>query len=225
MKTGKEYIANATLAKDENKIRKQQSDLSEFCNLLNRLFAEFVKNGYIGLKDITVEMMRAAAKFDAEPIVKAVTDMYAKEASRIKYERAKRDFLKGSSDAEREISAAIEKYKIYYEKSALKFYKPQDGLLWRLKYLTLQNGYISFDGSKLIEDNTYNILSEKQADFLNRAKSLYEQIISFNKECEELSGGTVSCVSYAMATDAIITVNEAGGFIFDASLSSSMDFD
>lgn len=43
METGKEYIANATLAKDENKIRKQQSDLSEFCNLLNRLFAEFVK--------------------------------------------------------------------------------------------------------------------------------------------------------------------------------------
>ena len=69
------------------------------------------------------------------------------------------------------------------------------------------------------------MISEKQADFLNRAKSLYEQIISFNKECKELSDGIVSGVSFAMVADAIITINEAGDFIFDASLSTSMDFD
>lgn len=206
MEIMKEFTTNAVLAKDEITIKNSQSDLSEFCNLLNRLFADLIKGGFIGLNDITREMMLAAANFNAEPIIRAVSDKYEKEANRIKYERAKRDFIAGNEKAAANIKAIVKQSRDYYEKHALKFYKPQDGGLWRLKYLTLRDGHISFDNSKLIADNASSIVNEAQADFLNRAKSLYEQIAAFNKERKELSSGTVSgiygfCIAHQYEND------------------------
>lgn len=224
--TNKEFAINTPLAKDDAKISKQLADLTEFCKLLNGLFADFVKSGIIGLSDITPEMVKAAAYFDAKPIAEAVADKYNKEAGKIKYERARRDFLRGCNDAEQEVYATVKRYREQYEKSALKFYCPNRyGNDWRLRYLTLENGFIAFDGSKLIRDNTYTITNERQTDFLNRSKALFEQIKSFNDECKRLSDGAVCGVSYAMTGDAIITVREDGELIFDASLTTSMNFE
>lgn len=218
------FEVSTQLSKDTDKAVRIASDLTEFCKLMNRVFVNLVKGGYLGLNSITSEMVECAAQFNAEPIISAVCELYEQEAKRFKYERAKNDFLQGKESAIVEIKTAIESARQEYEKFAVKYYKPHDGGIWRLKYLTLTNGYVDFDRAMVMQDCTNTIMNDKQADFLNRAKELFEQIQSFNKECKRLSNGAVNGISYVAKGDAMITINELDELIFDASLSKVMDF-
>lgn len=224
MEAVKQYSTNTPLASDAYKGAAMAKDLETFAGQLNALFADFVKRGFFGLNDITPEMMEAAAEFTAAPIVAAVSAMYEKEAERIKYARARLEFLKGRDNAAAEINAAVAHAKQEYERNALKYYKPNEGGFWRLRYLSLQDGSVTFDRAKLMHDCTDFVQTEKQADFLNRAKALFEEIKAFNEDCRRLSRGEVSGVDYAGSANAVITIDEMGGVIFDASVSSVMDF-
>lgn len=220
----KTFTANMPLSYDTYKGTAMAKDLEAFTTLLNGLFADFVKRGFMGLNDITPEMVEAAAVFTSAPIVAAVSAMYDKEAERIKYARARLDFLRGKDDAANEINVAIAHAKQEYERNALKYYRPKEGGFWRLRYLSLQDGSVTFDRAKLMHDCTDFVQTEKQADFLNRAKALFEEIKAFNEDCRRLSSGGVSGVDYAGSANAVITIDEMGGVIFDASVSSVMDF-
>ena len=219
------FEVNAILSKDDNKLNAQSKDLTEFCKLLNDFFADSVKGGFITLKDITPAMMNAVAQFDSSPIIETITKAYNDEADKIKYERARLDFLKSKENAANEIKTAIENTRRLYERNALRYYKPKDGGYWRLRYLQVENGFVSFNRDLLISDCTNIVRSKEHDDFIKRANDLYRQIIDFNDDCNRLSGGAVHGIDSVTGGDAIITVNEIGELIFDASLTSLMSFD
>ena len=102
------YEVNALLSKNDYKINAQNADLTEFCKLLNEFFADLIKRGFIELRAITPAMVEAVAQFDAAPIIDVVQRAYTDEANKIKYERARLEFLKGKDNAANEIKAAIE---------------------------------------------------------------------------------------------------------------------
>lgn len=213
------------LTKDVYKINAQMQDLEAFTELLNNAFAAFVKKGYIEPKNITKAIVDAVSQFDAAPLIAYVDAAYNEEANRIKYNRAKQDFLKYKEDAENDIDATIQSLQSEYVKQALKFYRPKEGCIWRSRYLQVNNGFVSYDRALLIEDNTDRVRSEQHKEFLEKAKALYKEVLSFNEDCKRLSGGAITGVSYAMKGDAIITINEFGCLDFDASLTSKMNFD
>lgn len=219
------YEVNALLSKNDYKINAQAADLTAFCELLNNTFADLVKGGFIELKNITQPIVNAAAYFDAAPLIEVVEKAYTDEATKIKYERAKRDFLKGKEDAANDIQAAIEEMQKHYQREAVKYYKPSEGGYWRLRYLQAENGFVSFNRALLIEDNTDKIQSKQHEEFLKKANDLYTEILAFNDECKRLSDGAVTGIDYVSGSDALITINEIGDCIFDASLTSLMRFD
>ena len=170
-------------------------------------------------------MVEAVAQFDAAPIIEVVQKAYTDEANKIKYERAKLEFLKGIDNAANEIQEAIESLRNKYQREAVKYYKPREGGYWRLRYLQVKSGFVTFDRALLIDDNTDKIQSKQHEEFVKKAHDLYTQILAFNKECKRLSGGAVGGIDYVMGGDALITINESGDCIFDASLTSLMRFD
>ena len=102
------YAVNTLLSKNDYKINAQNADLTEFCKLLNGFFADLTKRGFIELKAVTPAMVEAVAQFDVAPIIDVVQRAYTDEAAKIKYERARLEFLKGKDNADNEIHAAIE---------------------------------------------------------------------------------------------------------------------
>lgn len=219
------YAVNTLLSKNDYKINAQIADLTEFCKLLNGFFADLTKRGFIELKAVTPAMVEAVAQFDTAPIIDVVQRAYTDEAAKIKYERAKIEFLKGIDNAANDIQEAIESLRNKYQREAVKYYKPREGGYWRLRYLQVENGFVTFDRTLLIDDNTDKIQSKQHEEFVKKAHDLYTQILAFNKECKRLSGGAVGGIDYVMGGDALITINESGDFIFDASLTSLMRFD
>lgn len=219
------YKVNALLSKNDYKINAQNADLTEFCKLLNGFFADLTKRGFIELKAVTPAMVEAAAQFDVAPIIDVVQRAYTDEAAKIKYERAKLEFLKGKDNADNEIHAAIESLRNKYQRESVKYYKPREGGYWRLRYLQVESGFVTFDRALLIDDNTDKIQSKQHEEFVKKAHDLYTQILAFNKECKRLSGGAVGGIGYVMGGDVLITINESGDCIFDASLTSLMRFD
>lgn len=219
------FEVNVTLSKDNYKLNAQSKDLTEFCKLLNDFFADLAKRGFITLKDITPAMMNAVAQFDAAPIIEAIIKAYTDEAAKIKYERARLDFLKSKENAVNEIKTAIENTHRLYERNALRYYKPKEGGYWRLRYLQVENGFVSFNRDLLISDCTNSVRSKEQEEFIKRANDLYTQLLEFEKECKRLSGGEVHGIAFVYGGDAIITIGEFGDIIFDASYTSQMRFD
>ena len=219
------YAVNTLLSKNDYKINAQNADLTEFCKLLNGFFADLTKRGFIELKAVTPAMVEAVAQFDTAPIIDVVQRAYTDEAAKIKYERAKLEFLKGIDNASNDIQEAIESLRNKYQREAVKYYKPREGGYWRLRYLQVENGFVTFDRILLIDDNTDKIQSKQHEEFVKKAHDLYTQILAFNKECKRLSGGAVGGIDYVMGGDALITINESGDCIFDASLTSLMRFD
>ena len=219
------YEVNALLSKNDYKINAQNADLTEFCKLLNEFFADLIKRGFIELRAITPAMVEAVAQFDAAPIIEVVQKAYTDEANKIKYERARLEFLKGKDNASNEIQAAVEGLRNKYQREAVKYYRPSEGSYWRLRYLQVENGFVTFDRTLLIDDNTDKIQSKQHEEFVKKAHDLYTQILAFNKECKRLSDGAVGGIDYVMGGDALITINESGDCIFDASLTSLMRFD
>ena len=55
------YEVNALLSKNDYKINAQNADLTEFCKLLNELFADLIKRGFIELRAITPAMVEAVS--------------------------------------------------------------------------------------------------------------------------------------------------------------------
>ena len=219
------WAVNTPLSKDDYKINAQTADLKAFCELLNTAIAGFVKGGFLELKSVTQTMVNALAVFDAAPIVDVVKKAYTDEATKIKFERARRDFLKGKDDAVSDIRAAIEEMRKQYEREGVKYYKPREGGYWRLRYLRVEDGFVSFDRALLIADNTDTVTSEQHEAFLLRANDIYTRLLAFDDECKRLSGGAVRGIDYVMGCDALITINEQGEFFFDASLSANMRFE
>lgn len=219
------YAVNTLLSKNDYKINAQNADLTEFCKLLNEFFADMIKRGFIELKAVTPAMVESVAQFDAAPIIDVVQRAYTDEAAKIKYERAKLEFLKGKDNAANEIQEVIESLRNKYQREAVKYYKPREGGYWRLRYLQVESGFVTFDRALLIDDNTDKIQSKQHEEFVKKAHDLYTQILAFNKECKRLSGGAVGGIDYVMGGDALITINESGDCIFDASLTSLMRFD
>ena len=219
------YAVNTLLSKNDYKINAQNADLTEFCKLLNGFFADLTKRGFIELKAVTPAMVEAAAQFDVAPIIDVVQRAYTDEAAKIKYERARLEFLKGKDNADNEIHAAIESLRNKYQRESVKYYKPREGGYWRLRYLQVENGFVTFDRTLLIDDNTDKIQSKQHEEFVKKSHDLYTQILAFNKECKRLSGGAVGGIGYVMGGDVLITINESGDCIFDASLTSLMRFD
>lgn len=101
------YTVNTLLSKNDYKLNAQNADLTEFCKLLNEFFADLTKRGFIELKAITPAMVESVAQFDATPIIEIVQKAYIDEATKIKYERARLDFLRGKDHAVDEIRASI----------------------------------------------------------------------------------------------------------------------
>ena len=224
--TGKtDWEVKDPLLKDDYKINAQIRDLEAFTELLNNVFAAFVKKGYIDPKNITKAIVDAVSQFDAAPLIAYVDAAYNQEAKRIKYERAKQDFLKYKEAAVNDIEATIESLQSEYVRQSLKFYKPKEGGLWRSRYLNADSGFVSFERALLIEDNTTRVCSEQHREFLEKATAIYQDLLSFNQECKRLSGGAITGVSYVIGGDALITINEYGDIVFDASLTSQMNFD
>lgn len=219
------YKVNDILSTDNYRLTAQNADLTEFCKLLNEFFADLVKRGFIELRCITPAMLEAVAQFDAAPIIEVVQKNYDDEATKIKYERARLEFLRGKENAANEVKAAIESAQKQYEHNALKYYKPTEGGYWRLRYLQVVNGFVSFNRALLIDDCSDKIQSKQHEEFLKKANELYTQILAFNIECKRLSRGAVSGIDYVMGSDALITINEAGDLIFDASFTSQMEFE
>lgn len=91
--------------------------------------------------------------------------------------------------------------------------------------MQVENGFVTFDRALLMDDNTNKIQSKQHEKFLEKANDLYTEILAFNKECKRLSGGEIVGIDYVTGSDALITINESGDFIFDASLTSQMRFD
>lgn len=219
------YEVSALLSKNDYKINAQNADLTEFCKLLNEFFADLIKRGFIELRAITPAMVEAVAQFDAAPIIEVVQKAYTDEATKIKYKCAMLDFLRGKDRAVDEIRTTIEELQKRYQREAVRYYKPTEGGYWRLRYLQVENGFVTFDRTLLIDDNTDKIQSKQHEEFVKKAHDLYTQILAFNKECKRLSGGAVGGIDYVMGGDALITINERGECIFDASLTSQMRFD
>lgn len=224
--TGKiDWEIKDPLLKDDYKINSQIRDLEAFSELLNNAFSAFVKKGYIEPKSITKAIVDAVSQFDAAPLIAYVDAAYNEEAKRIKYERAKQDFLKYKEAAVNDIEATIESLQSEYVKQSLKFYKPKEGGLWRSRYLKADSGFVYYDRALLIEDNTARVCSEQHKEFLEKSTALYKELLSFNQECKRISGGAITGVSYVMGGDALITINEYGDLVFDASLTSQMNFE
>ena len=224
--TGKiDWEIKDPLLKDDYKINSQIRDLEAFSELLNNAFSAFVKKGYIEPKSITKAIVDAVSQFDAAPLIAYVDAAYNEEAKRIKYERAKQDFFKYKEAAVNDKEATIESLQSEYVKQSLKFYKPKEGGLWRSRYLKADSGFVYYDRALLIEDNTARVCSEQHKEFLEKSTALYKELLSFNQECKRLSGGAITGVSYVMGGDALITINEYGDLVFDASLTSQMNFD
>ena len=114
------YEVNALLSKNDYKINAQIADLTEFCKLLNGFFADLTKRGFIELKAVTPAMVEAVAQFDTAPIIDVVQRAYTDEAEKIKYERAKLEFLKGIDNASNEIQEAIERLRNKYKREEIK---------------------------------------------------------------------------------------------------------
>lgn len=226
MEQQRDFQVNDLLGNSQSRYANQKADLTAFCNLINTLISELEDKGFISATEITPNILCAIADFECTPIVEVVARKYNIEAERIEYERAKQDFLRGFDDAKGEIIAIFERTKQEYSNKALHFYKPQEGGYWRLEYLTITDKGISFDEAKLKEHNCQRVKSKEHAKFLKRAKKLYSDIVDFNKEVSKHSGNVIMGVSGIDATtEAVITINEAGEIIFDANVTSFMDFE
>lgn len=219
------YAVNSILSTDNYKLNAQNADLTYFCKFINEFFADLTKRGFIELKSVTPAMVSAVANFDAAPIIEIVQKAYSDEAAKIKYERARLDFLKGKDNAANDIQASIEELQNRYQREAVKYYKPSEGGYWRLRYLQVENGFVSYNRALLIDDCTDKVRGKEQEAFIKRAKDLYTQLSKFERDCKRLSGGAVHGIAFVFGGDALITINEAGDLIFDASLTSQMDFE
>lgn len=221
----KAFVVNQILSVDNYQATKETSDLTHFCALLNGYFADLVKAGFIGLNTITLDMVKGVAVFNAEPIIKAVSELYGKEEGHIKYQGARRIIGKAKSLALDEIKQSVSKLEAEYTKQALKFYNPSRmGENWRVRYLTLQDGNVGFDKDAVLRDCTQSVNSEAQADLLNRADDLKRQIQDFNVLCEKHGGVGVGTLFDGMADKPIIGLNDRNELFFDANATSLMSF-
>lgn len=226
MEQQNDFQTNDLLDNNHSCYANQKADLTAFCKLINTLVAKLENKGFISVTEVTPNILNAIAEFEYTPLVEVVAKKYDVEAERIEYERAKQDFLKGFDEAKNEIISLFEQAKQEYTNNAVHFYKPHEGGYWRLEYLTIIDNGISFDDAKLKEHNCQRVKNKEHAKFLKRAKKLYYDIVDFNNEVSKRSGSAIMGVSGIDATtEAIITINEAGEIIFDANVTSYMDFE
>lgn len=221
----KPFEVHQILSVDENTAKRKTNDLERFCTLLNDFFADLVKQGFMGLNNITIEMVQSAAVFDPQPIIDAVSDLYEKEESHIKYMGAKHIIVKAKSLAMDDIKNSIAKIKSEYQNHALKFDNPnKNGERWRIQYLTLTDGNVGFDKEAVLRDCTQLVSSKAQADLLNVAKRLYSQILDFNKLCARYGGVGVGSIFDGIMDEPIIGIDQNNKVFFDPKATISMGF-
>lgn len=221
----KAFEVHQTLAVDSYTAKRKASDLTHFCELLNGFFAELVKQGFMGLNNITLEMVQSAAVFDPKPIIDAVSLLYDKETSQMKYMGAKHVLLKAKDIAADDITNTINKMRELYEAKSLQYYRPKtESNVWRVQYLTLTDGNVGFDQEAVLRDCTQYVRTEAQADLLNVAKRLYSQILDFNKLCARYGGVGVGSIIDGAADAVIIGIDPNNRLFFDPKATNLMGF-
>lgn len=221
----KPFEVHQILSVDEYTAKRKTSDLGHFCKLLNGFFADLVKQGFMGLNNITLEMVQSAAVFDAKPIIDAVSVLYDKETSQMKYMGAKHVLLRAKDLAADDITNTINAMREQYDKQSLQYYRPkQESERWRVPYLTLTDGNVGFDQEAVLRDCTQYVRSEAQAEMLNVAKRLYSQILDFNKLCARYGGVGVGSVFDGAADAVVIGIDPNNKLFFDPKATLLMGF-
>lgn len=217
------FKSNDILSQDVNKVTKKTADLEEFCSMANKTIDKLVNGHYIKREEITEAMIKGLCVFDASPITEAVNAYYEQESEKIKYERARQDFLNQFVNARDEIQRIVKELEDEHEDKRLDLYTMY-GIEWRLRYMTISNGAAVFDKALVISDHTGKVKNKAHRDFLNKAANLIEQIRDFNKECLRLSNNTCKGLAYLYDDykGQVITMNEDSELFLNAEKTLNM---
>ena len=216
---------------DTNRIAKTNTDLENFCHILNESINGMKKRGVIA-GEITEAMVKELAMLNAEGIKSELRKSYEAESSKISIPFERRKFLESMNQALAKVEGAVEELGEIISQSSLKLPLRETGSTTnlnakRLKYLVLKDGVVSFDRAKVVEDNTYKPSGEAE-DFIMRAALLHRQLVDFDREVRLLSGANGNMIygigeADSVYCDSLISVGD-GVINLDLRLIKLLDF-
>ena len=191
----KKFEIGSPLYKDENKIIKTKCDLGLFVEMLNKQIGENVKSGILDESEITLDLVKELALFKTDSLLAIIKSKYEAEANNIKLKPARDRFLEGLKNVMNDIVAqyrsAEEYVKSNIKPGSFYFRSPNE----RLSFLLISNGKVEYNYVNVQDAYTIRIASEKQADILNRANKLYEELVEFNKELYQCTNNGISVIT------------------------------
>lgn len=208
------------ISRDSNRILRITRDLENHQTILNDVFKRIENRfGIIAstehIKDICIDQ--------AVLLKQQISDAYDKEVKKYLFAHAKQNFLAGKEDAFKEADTIVRDVEAQQD-------NPKIGCgyitVWaKLPYLVCNDGVVEVLKDKVIEDNSYYTSGNAANQFKERAKALFDEMVSFDRDVRLLSQNQVmGCYDAKPGYDAIIT---CGGdrLWLDFNHMKMMDFD
>lgn len=174
------------ISRDSNRILRITRDLENHQTILNDVFKRIENRfGIIAstehIKDICIDQ--------AVLLKQQISDAYDKEAKKYLFAHAKQNFLAGKQEAFKEVDAIVKEVEEQQD-------SPKIGCgyisAWaKLQYLICNDGMVKILKDKVIEDNSYYTSGDVANQFKERAKALFDEMVSFDRYVRLLSENSV----------------------------------
>jgi len=192
------------LTRNTVEIAAMQKDMETYCGCLNRAVEAFrAKSIYDG--DISEQIARELCVLKADAITNEIKTAYAKDIQATILPFKKRRIREQMKDALGEVGTVLNGLQIDIERNKIGLRKNISSYD-RMPYIVVSEGKISYDKERIIEENTVYSDADRK-EFIERARRLYDALVSFDKECRALSGGNLFGLS-DLSSDAVITIDE-----------------
>ena len=217
---------------DMNRIGKMNADLENYCGFLNETIKAMKERGVI-VGEVTETMVKELAMLNADGIKAELRKAYEAESGKIAIPFEREKFLNSMNEALAAVDGVVEELRLTISNSSLKLPlrhqgDPSNLNGERVKYIVLEDGIVSFDRDKIIEENTYQPQGGAE-DFIIRAKALHKQMVDFDREVRLLSAATGNMM-YGIGDadngyfDSLISVGD-GVIHLDLRVVKNLDFD
>lgn len=202
------YKIGSVISENTYQINSYCVDLQSFADLMNALLQTLVSKGFLTMDEVTTELIKCLTLFDSTELNEIVSKKYKDEAANIQFEAARNQFLKGLESTKEDIENILLQVSEQYKKDTLRKGFRLDPAT-RFYFLTFSNGCFSFDKGKVIAEHTRYITTQEQADLMNRAYKLYEDMKKFEQDIESLNIRTFAGISERGDVDSLIKVVES----------------
>lgn len=183
---------NKIFSIDKNGVSKAVQDMATFCGILNNTIKNLKECGF--MDEVTEPIAKELAMLNSDTIKASLRRSYENKAASIEIPFEKRRFMASMRDAMSEIDTIVGKMRDAIAKDSLHLplrIKGDDSNINpdRLNYIIIRGGMVTYDIDKIKE--TYTCwMSNKTEAFVKKAKTLYKQLIEFDREVRLLSAAT-----------------------------------